>query len=270
MISSVTICLVPEVKGGPFVFSGDLPGSIRKASALGFDAVEIFAPGPEAFDPTSLRGWLKESRLTLSAMGTGAGWIRHKWSLTSPDAAIRQQAEDFIRAMIDTAADFGAPAIIGSMQGHWGDDVSRETALGYLREGLNRLGRHASEKGVPLLYEPLNRYESNLLNTLADTADFLKTLATDNVKILADLFHMNIEEVDIAAAIRGGKGLIGHVHFVDSNRRPAGLGHLDFTAIAKALRDIGYNQSLSAEALAYPDPAAAAAQTIAAYRRFFA
>jgi sugar phosphate isomerase/epimerase len=80
---------------------------------------------------------------------------------------------------------------------------------------------------------------------------------------------MNIEEIDVAAAIRAGKGHIGHVHFVDSNRRPAGYGHLDFAPIAAALGEIGYAGYASAEALPYPDSEAAAKQTMLAFHRYF-
>ncbi len=155
------------------------------------------------------------------------------------------------------------------MQGRWGDGVSKESALDYLRAALNRLGEHAHSYNVPVLYEPLNRYETNLLTTIGETTAFLKTLATDNVKILADLFHMNIEEANSAAAIGEARGFIGHVHFVDSNRRPAGNGHIDYKPIAQALRDIGYTGYLSAEAQAYPDSKMAAAQTIKVFNEHF-
>jgi sugar phosphate isomerase/epimerase len=122
---------------------------------------------------------------------------------------------------------------------------------------------------VPLIYEPLNRYETNMCTSIETGVWILKGLSVKNVLLLADLFHMNIEEVDIAAAIRAGKGYIGHVHFVDSNRRPAGMGHLDYHPIAQALGDIGYDRYASAEALPYPDSLAAARQTIAAFRSYF-
>ncbi len=80
---------------------------------------------------------------------------------------------------------------------------------------------------------------------------------------------MNIEEADIAAALRAGGEHIGHVHFVDSNRRPAGCGHLDYVPIARALTEIGYDGFASAEALPYPDSDAAASRTIDSFRRFF-
>jgi sugar phosphate isomerase/epimerase len=270
MKSSVTISLVPEVRGGPFVFWDDLAGGVRQAAELGFDAVEIFPPGPEAIAADELTGLLKQNKVALAAMGTGAGWVRRKLTLTSADPSVRQQAEAFIRSIIETAGPFGAPAIIGSMQGRFGDGVAKETALAWLREALDRLGEHARRFHVPLLYEPLNRYETNLLTTIADAVAFLQTLSTDNVKLLADLFHMNIEEVNLASALKAGAGRTGHVHFVDSNRRPAGMGHLDFRPIAEALRETSFNGYLSAEALAYPDSLAAAKQTIAMFRKFFA
>ena len=108
-----------------------------------------------------------------------------------------------------------------------------------------------------------------MVNTIGDGVSLLRSLSTKNVRLLADLFHMNIEEVDIAAAIRAGGSLIGHVHFVDSNRRPAGLGHIDYGPIAQALKEIGYNGFASAEALPYPDSDGAARQTISAFRRWF-
>jgi sugar phosphate isomerase/epimerase len=98
----------------------------------------------------------------------------------------------------------------------------------------------------------------------------VESLASKNVVLLADLFHMNIEEVDIAAALGAGGRHIGHVHFVDSNRRAAGFGHIDYRPVAEALRSIGYDRYASAEALPYPDPDAAARQTIDAYRKYLA
>jgi len=267
--SAVTISLVPEARGGPFVFWDDLSSACAKASALGYDAIEIFAPGPDAIDPTHLRQLLDRHRLKLAALGTGAGWVKHRLHLCLPDADQRQRAREFIRSIIDAAGPFGAPAIVGSMQGRWGDAVTRDAAMGWVADALNDLGEHARRYGVPLIYEPLNRYETNIATTVEAGVQLLKTLSTDNVKLLADLFHMNIEEQDVAAALRKGAGSIGHVHFVDSNRRPAGCGHTDFAPIAAALRDIGFSGYASAEAFAYPDPDEAARLTMVAFRKHF-
>jgi sugar phosphate isomerase/epimerase len=269
MKSAVTISLVEQARGGPFVFWGDLAASIRKAAALGFDAVEIFAPSPLALDSHALQALLDETGLKVAAVGTGAGWVLQKLHLVDSHATTRANAIEFISSIIDLGAPFGAPAIIGSMQGRWQDDVDRETACAHLREALNVLGERAAAHGVPLIYEPLNRYETNMCNTLADGVALLESLETKNVKLLADLFHMNIEEADVAAAIRAGGRHIGHVHFVDSNRRPAGSGHMDYRPIVAALREIGYNGYASAEALPHPDSDAAARMTIEAFHKYF-
>ncbi len=267
--SAVTVSLVPEARGGPFVFWDDLPGACRQAAELGFDAVEIFAPSAEVVDARLIRPLLTDHGLQLAAVGTGAGWVRHKLHLVHPDATIRTRAVDFIRSIIDAGAEFGAPAIIGSMQGRWENGVSADTARGWLMGAINELADHASRRGVTLLVEPLNRYETNMLNTLDAGQQFLAALAAENVRLLADLFHMNIEEEDVGAAIARGALAIGHLHFVDSNRRPAGCGHLDFEPIVKALVEGGYQGYASAEALPYPNSFDAARLTITAFRRYF-
>ena len=267
--SAVTVSLVAQARGGPFVFWDDLGAACRIAAELGFDAVEIFAPSPDAVDLDELRRLQDRHRLEVAAVGTGAGMVIHGLSLTDPAARRRRKAVDFVREIIDFGAACNAPAIVGSMQGRWGGELDRPAALELLAAALNELGAYAGEKGTALIYEPLNRYETNLVNTVADGAALLRALDGDNVKLLADLFHMNIEEADIAAAIRAGGGSIGHVHFVDSNRRAAGMGHLDFGPVAAALEEIGYDGYASAEAFPLPNPQAAAQATIASFRRLF-
>ena len=266
---SVTISLVPEAKGGPFVFWDGLEDGMQHAAELGFDAVEIFPAGPEAIPAELVRPLMAKHQLAVAAVGTGGGWVRHKLTLTHADESVRLKAREFISKMIAAAGALGAPAIIGSMQGRWGEGVSKETALAWLADALNDLGEQAKARGVPLLYEPLNRYETNLFCTVADGVDFLKTLKTDNVRLLADLYHMNIEEVSLAGAILAGGKHIGHIHFADSNRRAAGLGHTDFKPIAEAAIKSGYDGYFSAEVFALPTSRAAAEQTRSKFRELF-
>jgi sugar phosphate isomerase/epimerase len=266
--SSVTISLVKEARGGPFVFWDDLAAGCKKAGELGFDAVEVFPPSGDAVDPTALRSLLDQNNLKLAAVGTGAGWLLQKLTLTSADPTVREKAQRFVRSMIDFAGPLRAPVIIGSLQGRWNEGLDRDTALKHLAEALNTLGAHAAQHQVPLLFEPLNRYETNMVNTIVDGVRLLETLTAKNVLLLADLFHMNIEEENPAAALREGARYIGHVHFVDSNRRPAGMGHIDFRLIGSALREIGFNRYASAEALPYPNSDDAARRTIESFRTY--
>ncbi|TWU57031.1 D-tagatose 3-epimerase [Rubripirellula tenax] len=270
MKSCITISLVEEARGGPFVLWDGLEKSIAFAAELGYDAVEIFAAdfagGPESIDAAALKSMLDNAGLKCAAFGTGAGWVKHKLQLADPDAGRRSTARDFVRTIIDFAGQFGASAIIGSMQGPSGHTGDLETARGYLCEALQDGGAHAVQYGVPLIYEPLNRYETRQCCTVAQGVSMLESLATDNVRLLCDLFHMNIEESSIADALITGGKHVGHIHFVDSNRRPVGLGHMQFGPIIAALRKIGYDGYLCAEAFPFPDPHEAARQTMRAYR----
>ena len=267
MKSAVTISLAAEARQGPFVFHNGLEAGCAAAARLGFDAVEIFPPAADAIDKEALGNLLDEHGIALAAMGTGGGWLTRGLHLTHPDESIRREARSFIRRIIDTGACFGAPAIIGSMQGRAEPGVSRDQALDWLTDALADLGTHAAYHGVFLLYEPLNRYETHLFHRQAEAADYLTTMDLGNVKLLCDLFHMNIEEACIATTFRALGSRVGHVHFADSNRRAIGFGHTDAAAAVAALRDIGYSGYLSAEILPLPDPETAAAQTIASFRQ---
>jgi sugar phosphate isomerase/epimerase len=270
MRSAVTISLVPEARGGPFVYWDDLAAGCARAAELGFEAVEIFPTEAAALDVASVRKLLDEHGLKLAAVGSGAGWIKHRLRLTDPDPPVRQKATKYVAEIVDVAGALGVPAIIGSMQGRWGDGVTREQAVGWLGEALNALAERAAGHGVPLLYEPLNRYETNLFNRQGDAAEFLLGLRSRNVKLLCDLFHMNIEERCIADALRAAGPLVGHMHFVDSNRQAIGWGHTDMAPIMATLREIGYAGYLSAEILPLPDSVSAARQAMESFRRWTA
>jgi sugar phosphate isomerase/epimerase len=270
MFSAITISLVPEAKGGPFVFWDGLERGCERAAALGFDAVEIFPRSAEELDARELKHLLSKHRLRLAGMGTGAGWLVRKLRFTDPDPDVRRRARDFAAGIIDFAGSFGAPGILGSLQGRWEGTVSREQALAWLAEAVEQLAPRAHALGVPLLLEPLNRYETNLLNRVDETLAFLAPLRTQNVRLLCDLFHMNIEEPSLPDALRLAGPKLGHIHFADSNRRAIGFGHTDVAPIAHVLREIGYQGGISAEVFPWPDSDAAAARTVESYRNFFA
>jgi len=268
MKSAVTISLVPEARQGPFVFHDGLEGGCQAAAELGFDAVEIFPESAAGVPAAELGRLLAASSLGLAAVGTGAGWVKHRWHLCHAAADVRTQARSFIGAIVDVAGGLGAPAIIGSMQGSSSGDVPRDTALEWLAESLHALSARAARYGQVLLYEPLNRYETNLFNRQADAAAFLCDRGIANVKLLCDLFHMNIEEADMAATITACGDRVGHIHWADSNRCAMGLGHTDPRPIVQALRSAGFQGHLSAEIFALPTPLDAARTTIASIRSF--
>jgi sugar phosphate isomerase/epimerase len=265
--SAVTVSVVEEARGGPFVFWDGLENAFQAAAQLGFDAVEIFAPGPDFVSAEEILKLCQNYNLKVAAVGTGAGMVKHGLSLTDADDAKRKQAADFVKRMIQFGAQLSAPAIIGSMQGRWNAQVSRDQALDYLSAALCELGEVAEMNSVELFYEPLNRYETNLIKTMSEGCQFLQNLSRPNVKLLADLFHMNIEEASIEQALINAGTYVGHVHFVDSNRQAAGLGHINYPPIIQALKQINYQGYLSAEALPLPDSHTAATKTMEAIHR---
>lgn len=267
--SAVTIALVPQIKTGPWIFWDDLEQGMSKAAAMGFDAIELFTASGHAVQSDKLKILLDRYKLKLAAVGTGAGKVIHGLTLTDPNIDIRIKALVFIQEMMAFGAVFGAPAIIGSMQGNWTAGNSRSFGLELLAEGLHILDQHAASLGVKLIYEPLNRYETNLMNTLQDGATFIEKNKFKNIQLLADLFHMNIEEDDPKESIQNHIQHIGHVHFADSNRKPMGFGHTPMKDIADALIRSGYDGYVSAEAFPWPDPEQAATQTIRSFRHYF-
>ena len=266
MKSAITLAQVPEAKAGPFVFHEPLEEGFASAAQHGFDAVELFLPGPDHVSVDTIKALQEKHGLAIAAVGTGAGAVKHGLSLPHPDADHRAEAIGFIERMIDFGGQLGAPAILGSMQGRWGGDVSRDQALSWLADALNIAGEAAAKHNVPFIYEPLNRYETNLINHLGEAAGYLEANNTENVVLLADLFHMNIEEANVPQAIRDAAPHVGHVHFADSNRSAIGFGHTDIQPIVDALAETGYTGYLAAEVFPLPDPQACAAQTITAFR----
>ena len=264
MKSAVTLSLVEEARGGPFVFWNDAKMAILQSHQLGFDAIEIFPPDADTLHHLFLAKPLADHGLSVAAVGTGAGWVKHRLQLADEDQIVRQRAIDFIKSIIDCAGEFGAPAIIGSMQGRSSQAVTRATANAYLRDGLHVLSEYASKYQTSLLFEPLNRYETDQANTLDQAIALVDGIP--NVLILADLFHMNIEEADIADSIRRAGKKIGHVHFADTNRMAIGFGHLDVPQVMAALNDVGFEGYLSAEVFSKPDANQAAEKSIQSFR----
>jgi sugar phosphate isomerase/epimerase len=262
MKTAVTLCRVAEAAAGPFVFHQDLSHGFAKAAEHGFDAVELFLPSADEISIAEVKKLQAEHGLKIAAVGTGAGMVKYGLSLTDADPLIRQKALDFILELVDFGGQLGAPAILGSMQGRSSTTVPHQLAISYLADALRTIASHAARFDVPFIYEPLNRYETNLFNRIGDAVAFLTEHNLENITLLADLFHMNIEEVSLEKSLADHIAHIGHIHFADSNRRAMGFGHTDSVKLLRLLQNIGYEGYLSAEILPLPTPDAAAAQFI--------
>jgi sugar phosphate isomerase/epimerase len=247
-------------------FRGGFAERLDKATALGYDGVELMVLDPTQLDAGEIAGALDARGLSACAIGTGAQFLVDKLTLLAAEPATEQRAfERFVR-LAGFAAEVGSPLVtIGSFRGKlaWGGAGAR----GRLLETLRRCAEQAAAQGVRVALEPLNRYESDIVNTAAEGMALAEEIGHPAFGLLLDTYHVNIEEPDIAGGFRTAAPRLWHVHLGDSNRLPPGQGHFDFALTVRTLREIGYAGFLSAELLARPDPDSAAEATITYMRR---
>jgi len=245
----------------PLVRAGDVRGAIKMAGELGYQGVEISLRAPSELDVRELGELLADYGVQLSALATGRVFLEDNLSLTDTDETRRGLAIGRIQEAIDYAAQFAAPVIIGLVRGIVGSG-DRRAALELLAQGVRECADYGARKQTYLLVEPINRYETKLLNSAEETLALLDLIGRPNVKILLDCFHMNIEEVSMGDTVRRVGDRLGYFHIADSNRWAPGLGHIDYSDVVAALNDINYNGWLSAEILPLPDDFSAARQAL--------
>jgi sugar phosphate isomerase/epimerase len=233
----------------------DFENAISFLRDLRYDGVEL----PLMFDVDALahRGKeiLSSYGMEVSAITTGHYYYFKNYFLTSSDSAMRTKALDAAILGLSVCREFSSSLIIGSLRGKASET---EKATIWLQNSLRILDKRAKDFGVKVLLEPINRYETNCINTIAEAYELIKSLGLNNTGIMIDSFHMNIEEKRFKEAIEDAKDLIWYVQLADSNRWPPSCGHIDFTEIITALKNIGYKGWFAIECLPKPSPKEAA------------
>lgn len=229
-------------------FRSDRVDILKNIAALGFRAVELPVEDPALIDTSALRPVLKDLGLKPHVCGVfGPGR-----DLTNPDPAVRGATRDYLHACFRIAADLDAGFVAGPMYSECGkarqlpvDERQREWNLAVSE--LRTVCKDAAEHGLAIALEPINRFETDLVNTTADSLRMIRDIGHPAAKVMIDSFHMTIEESDIGAAIRtAGKDLI-HVQVSENHRGVTGTGLTPWTDFRDALRDIGYNGSIVIE-----------------------
>ncbi|UCC87049.1 MAG: sugar phosphate isomerase/epimerase [Anaerolineales bacterium] len=251
------------------LLSGTFSERLQKAARLGYDGVELMVVRPGQLDARAIHTQISESGLAVVAIASGAIYLVDKLTLLASDVEVSRQATVRLHALIDFAAALEAPLVtIGSFRGRlaW---AGGQPARKRLIEILQMAAEKGAERGVRLVLEPLNRYESDLLNNADEGLALIAEVGHSHLGLLLDTYHVNIEEASLTEPFRQGiaAGKLWHVHLGDSNRLPPGEGHLDFPSIIATLREMDYQGYLSAELLARPDPDTAAEATIAYMRQ---
>lgn len=249
-------------------FQGDLDTNLSNIASLGYQGVELAIRGPSVMDAGILESLICRHGLAVPAIGTGQAWGEEGLSFTDPDPAVRARAIKRVKSHVPLASRLGALIIIGLIRGVVKPGVEPPQAMDWLVEALKECATVARREGVRLVLEPINRYETTLINNARQGLALIERVGLDNFGLLLDTFHMNIEEAGIEESIRLCSDRIFHFHVADSNRMYPGAGHLDFGAILQALRTTGYSGWISGEFLPQPDARTAARNSITYLAQF--
>ena len=248
-------------------FQGGWEKNVRQIARWGYDGVELAIRDPALIDGDLLLGMVARHGLQVPAIGTGQAWGEEGLSFTDPDERVRRAAVRRIIDHIPFAARTGAVLILGLIRGIVKPGVEHAQAMAWLVDALQECARAAAPQGVRLALEPINRYETTLINSVPECLELIQAVGMDNFGVLADTFHMNIEDASMAESLQQARGSLFHVHLADSNRWYPGAGHIDFAEIIQTLRAIHYQGYVSIEAMPLPDADTCARESIKTLRQ---
>jgi D-psicose/D-tagatose/L-ribulose 3-epimerase len=230
-------------------FSNKTLGLVKKVREIGFDIIEICIEDPATIDVSRISEALKENDLKATICGA----FGPDRDASSEDRNIRANTISYLKACIDAAQELGSPFVAGPMYSATGktrllssDERAKQWSLAI--ETLKPVADYAGQRSVQLAIEPLNRFETDFINTVEQGMDLVGRIGASNVGFLLDTFHMNIEEKDIAAAIRKAGSKVFHFHSCENDRGTPGTGHVEWKEVASALREINYQGPVVIEA----------------------
>jgi sugar phosphate isomerase/epimerase len=226
--------------------------TLELMSTCGYDGVE-FLPDSLEVDLDSIAKKTRE--IGLETICFASGFIKTKYGLSISDSrdSTRRLARKKLNLCIDFASRLEADFVsIGLIRGKTNEEPN-EAGMFNIIHSLQECGRYAQDRGVYLLIEPENRYETSYIHTVQEAIDTLRDVDHEYVKLMIDTYHMNIEEPNIENAVRAASEHLLHVHLADSNRRGPGMGHFEFEPFIKCLKDVGYNSFLGLEVEPEPD-----------------
>jgi sugar phosphate isomerase/epimerase len=252
------------------VYSGDLATAFAKVAQLGYDGVELMTKNPAELDGVKTRQWLAENHLKLVGLCTGHVYGEDGLGLVGPDPGVCRQAMARLKTFVDfAAAHFGEGTLvnIGRSRGP-GYPNDAASTLDHMAEAFGELADYALPHKIRLVLEPINVHQAPFIHTSQDGIAVVDRVNRPNFGLMLDVYHMNIEDVDIYESLRQALPYLWFVHFADNNRRWPGSAHLDFAKFIAVLEEISYQGYISLEILPWPDPDTAARSSIQFLRRY--
>lgn len=247
-----------------WIYAGEsLEIIFKRLAECGYGAIELEGE-PLKYDSAKIKELCRRYNISVSGLAGIYPWPTVERDLSSVNSEIRRKAVEYLKSCINFANDLEAPLVIvvpstvGKtaptliLKGEkdildWDEEFNKEWELA--RDSMDRCTQEALSKGVMLAVEPINRYETYMINTCRQGLDFIAPLDHSVVKLHLDTFHMNIEEADPVQALLDAGPLLVNLHVADSNRQAAGRGHTDFLNMLRALKSIDYRGVLSLEPL---------------------
>jgi D-psicose/D-tagatose/L-ribulose 3-epimerase len=225
-------------------FSNSTLNLADKVRDMGFDILEICIEDPKTIDTASILQRLEKTGLEATICGA----FGPDRDASSDDPAVREQAVNYLKKCVDFSVELKSPVVAGPMYSAVGktrllskDEKAKqwELAVGSLQKAAD----YAGERNIQFAIEPLNRFETDFINTVEQGLDLVNRIDRSNVGLLLDTFHMNVEEKDMAASIRQAGPHVFHFHACENDRGTPGTGHVEWTAVKDALAAIDYRGS---------------------------
>lgn len=230
-------------------WTGDYKYFAKKVKDIGFDIMEISAGDLLTMSDNELAELKALSADLGISISSNIGPPKSK-DVASADPQVRAAGIKFLTDIMIAMDKLDSRALVGVMYTYWPnefDDLDKQGAWDRGVISVKQLGKVAGDFGIDYCLEVVNRFETNILNTCEEAVQYLKDVDCDSVKMLLDTFHMNIEEDNMADAIRLAGNSLGHMHLGEGNRNLPGQGSLPWNDIGKALRDIGFSKGIVME-----------------------
>ena len=260
-----------------------LEDAMRYARQAGYDCIEIapftLLPGTAekyvTAIPAAERRKIREAAARAGIEISGIHWVLVQavgMQLTHPDAAVRARTSDYFVALADFCADLGGRTIVvGSpKQRNVIDGVSHRQAWEWATQVFRPAVAHAAERGVTICFEPLAPAETNFINTAAEGIAFAQQFRSNAMSVILDVKAMSSEAKPIPQIIRESRGNFSYFHANDANLKGPGFGDVDFKPIAAALREVGYDGTVSVEVFKFEEgPEAIATKSLEYLQKTF-
>lgn len=244
-----------------FKNDGEFRSDLTFLKEKGFWGVELNIKDPFSVPREQVEEYLAEFGLSLSMFASGLTAKTLGLSLSSADEELRARSVERCKAMLDWVGDSGAGVVLGFLKGPVSDEPER--ARERFAASIEELAPHVEQRGAKLIVEATNRYETSVANSVDEAATYVRPHSDRGVCVLADTFHMNIEEADAAAALIRNEDLFASFHLSDNNRLYPGLGGIEFRPILRLLASLGFEGRLGLEAKTRVDFKTDVAQSVA-------